>query len=354
MKPFAVINDLHIGVLRAAGTTPQTAFALRRYALGQFQLLLDATDGDLLINGDLFDTEHIPYSDLLETYQMIARWAIDNPDSVIILPPGNHDLSKTTTTMSSQQFLTHLLQALLGERVIVPTEGMPITVAGAAGWVIPHMTNQELFDLELAKVPAVKYLFLHANYDNKFAVQSDHSLNLSREQAEKLPVERIVLGHEHQRRMELVGKVMIPGNQFPASVADCLGNKDKYMTLITDTSFELKQVWVGEGSFLRCDWRDLGNVDPDAQFVRVEGDASTSEAAQVVTAISKLRKAHNAFVITNAVKIEGREADASMETMEKAANFNVVQALMTLLEKKNPAWAGKVKTVMEKNNVSAA
>lgn len=358
--PFAVINDCHIGVIRSAGTTPITASALRQYALQQFEQLLMYSEGhDLLVNGDLFDTDHIPYSDLLATYTLLAQWLIANPDSKLYLPPGNHDLSKTTATMSSQQFLAKLLRALLPNRVLAPGVGQEIAVAGARGWVIPHMPNQEQFDIELSKVPkkGIKYLFLHCNFDNHFAVQSDHSLNLSKEQAAALPVKCILLGHEHQRTMGLSGKVLVPGNQFPTSVADCLGNTQKFMTVITEEKLELRTVWTAGGvngtSYQKLDWRDLGKAEPTSQFIRVEGDASDTEASAVVTAISKLRKSHNAFVISNAVKIEGRDDVLAVESMEKVANFNVVAALFALLDKKNPAWSAKVKKIMETNDVSA-
>lgn len=352
MRTFTVISDLHIGVVRSAGTTPVTAFALRRYALDCFEdLLIQAEDSDLLINGDLFDTDSIPYMDLLHTHKLLRDWLLRNLESKLILPPGNHDLSKTTATMSSQQFLTYLLQAEFGERVHSPREGEAITVAGEKGWVIPHMPNQELFDIEIEKVPKVKYLFLHCNYDNKFAMQSDHSLNLSPEQARKLPVERIVLGHEHQRSMHLAGKVQVIGNQFPTSVADCLGNKDKYMALITADKFELIPTWVGSESFFRVNWQDGGTVPDTAQFIRVEGDVSAAEATAAINAITKLRKSHSAFVVTNAVAIAGRDESQHAISLESATNFNVVEALMKRLAK-HPKWVAKVKTLMEKNNVT--
>lgn len=352
--PFAVINDTHVGVIRSAGTTPATAYALRQWVLQQFaSLLQQASDCDLLINGDLFDTENIPYSDFFEVYKLLMEWLIENEDSKLYLPPGNHDLSKTTTTMSSQQLLTRLLVSMLPDRVIVPERGTAIDVAGHKGWVIPHVTNQELFDLELVKVPKVKYLFVHCNFDNKFAVQSDHSLNMSKEQAEKLPVEMIVFGHEHQKKMALTGKVMITGNQFPTSVADCIGNTDKFMAFIGPKQFELKPTWLGAESFFKADWRELNKVPAEAQFIRVEGDVTQSEAPSVVTAISKLRKAHTAFVITNATTVEGKTIETSVQ-MDQVANFNVVDALFKLLKDRNPAWAGKVEKIMENNNVSKA
>lgn len=353
IRPLTVINDTHGGAIRSGGTTPATAYALRQWAIQQIASLLQRASGhDLLINGDLLDTDHIPYSDLLEIYDLLMNWKIENPDCRIILPPGNHDLSKTLTTLSSQQFLTKLLLGMFGPAsVIVPTEGMEIEVAGHRGWVIPHMPNQELFDLEMAKVPAVKYLFVHCNFDNKFAVQSDHSLNMSKEQAEKCMAEHIIFGHEHQKKMALMGKVQITGNQFPTSVADCIGNKNKYMLVIRPDKFEYEMTWEGEGSFVRVDWRELADVPADAQFIRVEGDVSAFEAPAVVTAISKLRKAHEAFVITNATTVEGRSQETTVD-MEGVANFNVMDALMALLVKKNPAWAAKVKKIAENNNVA--
>ena len=350
---LTVINDIHVGVIRSAGTTPATAFALRRWALAQLSDLLDqADDSDLLINGDLFDTESIPYMDLLETHRLLREWFQRNPRSRLILPPGNHDLSKTTTTMSSQQFLTYLLQAEFGLRVDAPRKGEPITVAGHAGWVIPHMPNQELFDLELKKVPSVKYLFLHCNYDNNFAAQSDHSLNLSSAQADALPVDCIILGHEHQRSTHMGGKVCVIGNQFPTSVADCLGNADKYMALITSDKLELIPTWEGAKSFQRVDWRDALTVPPWVEFIRVEGQATAAEATAAVNTITKLRKAHKAFVVTNAVQIEGRDdAEAHKVSLESATNFDVIAALLKRLEKK-PNWVAKIKGLMEKNDLS--
>jgi DNA repair exonuclease SbcCD ATPase subunit len=53
-------------------------------------------------------------------------------------------------------------------------------------YVIPHVPNQDIFDLELERVPeGTKWLLLHCNFDNAFAGAMDHSLNLSRDQAKR-------------------------------------------------------------------------------------------------------------------------------------------------------------------------
>ncbi len=343
MTPLYVINDTHCGAIRSGGTTPATAYALRTYILERFQrLLARARGGHLMILGDLFDNFSVPYPDLLEVYLMLQDF-----EGPLILVPGNHDLSKTTATMSSFQFLCRLLENR-PETTVMDTPGT-LRVGKVDHYVIPHVPNQELFDLELSRVPkGVKYLFLHCNFDNKFAQQADHSLNLSVEQAKALPVEKIILAHEHQRKTALSGKVMIPGNQIPSSVADCLGNDQKFMIEIED-GFRMVPVWDAAGSFVRADWHDLVNVDPNAQFIRVEGQASASEAASTVTLIQKLRSSHKAFVITNAIKVEGRDSTEEKLTLEEIRSYNVLDALLKRLK---PEWQTKVRKLMENNDVS--
>jgi metallophosphoesterase superfamily enzyme len=350
---LSVINDCHVGAIRSGGTTPASAFNLRSYLCQRFKALLYAADGDdLLILGDLFDTFSVPYMDVLFVYFELQRW-LDRNEGMLHLVPGNHDLSKTTSTMSSFQFLCKLLWS--HPRVKVHGVPGPITVAGNTGWVIPHMDNQDIFDLKLSEVPEVKYLFLHCNFDNKFARESDHSLNLDGLVALKLPVEKIIMAHEHQRSSHINGKVLVPGNQIPSSVADCLGNDAKYMTVIHPDKVELLPVWERENSFGRVDWRDLlkadtAQINPALEFIRVEGEAQPDEVGTVATTISKLRKVHNAFVITNAVEVEGRSFDGEKISLEQIQGFDILGALLRRL---SPEQQKVVTKLMEENNVQA-
>jgi metallophosphoesterase superfamily enzyme len=348
MAALTTINDTHCGAIRSGGTTPQTAWALRQWVLLRFGMLLSLIKTDLLILGDLLDSFSIPYTDLFEVYGHLKKWLRDNPDQTLYLVPGNHDLSKTMATMSSFQFLCKLLQH---EKNVVIMD-KPGRLRGHDAYVIPHVPNQDLFNIELDKVPDdVGTLYLHCNYDNKFAQKSDHSLNLSMDQAMKLPVRRIVFAHEHQGRTAQGGKVIVIGNQIPTSVADCLGNRVKHMLVVEGDKIEHVEVWDEDGSFWRADWRDLSAVPSEAQFVRVEGDASAAEAAAVASAVSKLRNQNKtAFVITNAVKIEGRGDEGEAQSLEKVQSFSVFDALMRRL---TPAQQAVVKKLMEDNNVSA-
>ena len=340
---LTVLNDLHIGAVRTGGTTPQSAFALRRYISASFESLLEQTEGDLMILGDLFDTYSVPYMDLLACYMALDSWCATHPDSELFLVAGNHDLSKTVSTMSSFQFLCKLLTLDSNRQNIVVIDEPKMI---AHGYVIPHLPNQDLFNLALQEVPPCTNLFLHCNYDNCFAVEADHSLNISPEQASAAPVQRIVIAHEHQQRVMLRGKVILPGNQIPSSVADCIGNDQKMFLVLNGADYELVPCWQAEGSFARIQWSEWKESPPDAQFIRVEGEASAVEASKSIAAISKLRSVHNAFVVTNAVKIEGRQLDGERLSLEKVKSFNILQALMSKL---SPKHAAKVQKLLEEH-----
>jgi DNA repair exonuclease SbcCD nuclease subunit len=347
MRPLFHINDVHIGAIRTAGTTPATAYQLRLDLIEGFGSLLEmATGCDLIINGDLFDKENVPMSDLYAAYSLLRTWMLANPPSYLIMPPGNHDLSKTSTVFTSFDLLVKLLESEFGARVFSMRTG----VGFAGSWIIPHVPNQDLFNLELAKVPpGTKYLFLHCNVDNGFAVEADHSLNLSLEQAEKLPVERIIVAHVHQRAEYLHGKVLLPGNQVPSSVADCLGNDRKYALKLHADKVEYVETCRMSDCFLRVDWRALDGADTDIAFVRVEGECEAHETSEAVKAISQKRKTSPALVITNSVKIEGMDDQKQIKTnLEEIKSFKVLDALQEILTEEERAI---LVPLMEENNV---
>jgi hypothetical protein len=339
MKPLYVINDLHISAIRNAGTTPTTAYQLRQELLAGFKALLDRCDSDVLVNGDFADSYKMIPADMLDCYKILTEWLSRGHRFYAV--PGNHCLSKSSLDLSSFEFLFRLLEEQYPVQVRLMMK--PEKVRDGI-YALGHVTNQDILNLEMEKVPeGTDYLLLHANYNNHFAVQSDHSLNVSKEQALESKAKLLIFGHEHQQREGLGGKVIVVGNQMPSSVADCLGNTTKRMLKITDAGIESIETWKAEGDFVELDWREL--ADTGARFIRVTGDASCGEAAQVVTAIAKFRGSSKALVITNAVVIEGQDNTEEINlTHEQITNFNVMDALLELL---TPEEGTKITTLLE-------
>ena len=314
-----VLSDLHIGAVRSAGTSPASSKALRDHLLPSFKDLLNKADEDVILNGDIFDSSNVSMTDLLETYNIILNWLGKGHNLTIVV--GNHDLYTDTSKLSSLQFMAALLAK--EPNVTYVSGGMRLS---DEIYIISHVHNQDMFDLELSKVPTCKYLLLHCNYDNPFSKHLDNSLDLSEQQALDCKAEYIVLGHEHHTRRALGGKVFIPGNQIASSVADCIGGHDKYMTHLGDKP-ELVKVWDSATNYAEIDWR---NPAPStAQFIRFIGHATPAEAADMADTIARYRRSSEAFVVANAVKVgedtEGNEL--ALNSLEAISKFNVMEAL---------------------------
>ena len=329
MKPLYVANDTHIGVIRG-GTTPFTSYKLRQEVLQGFGNLLDkCKGGNVLLNGDIFDSSNVLFADLWGATEACSKFLAADPTATMTAILGNHDLMRNTANMSSFGLFCKILESSFGSRFISVCE--PAAMPEYNAYIIPHLLNQDRFNEALKDVPACSYLFLHCNYSNKFAVQSDASLNLSEDQARACKAERIIIAHEHHARTALRGKVVITGNQLVTAVADCLLETEKSMLRITlAEGIERIPVWQAEGDFDQQDWRSL--KDTGARFIRVTGNATAAEASEVVSAISRFRSKSEALVITNATTIEGYEDQEELAlNAENITSFDVKSALMELL-----------------------
>lgn len=353
-----LLNDLHLSANRAGGTTPASREALREYIFSYFRRLLDDVDGDdLVILGDLFDGFEVDPRDWLEAYRLLTAWCAYNSFHTLYLVAGNHDTSAKANRVSSFETMAAVLK---GQFRNVKVIGIDETLT-ADGYIhlVAHHRNQELFDLTLAKVledcERGDYVLLHANYDNKFSERSDHSLNVSEGQALEFTKKGVslVFAHEHQYRYEIPhgthadgGSVVCLGNQIPTSVADCLGNNSKFYWSLDGNGLQKFEYWKvgGDNGYQAIDWRSLPQ-DTNAKFIRVVGDAVNAEAAQVIDAIHRFRQKSNAFVITNAVKIEGiADIEALPSTLEAAKKFDVMEFVYGQL---NEAEAEVIRKITE-------
>ena len=323
-----ILSDIHIGAIRSAGTTPSSALALRHYALARLSDLLTKVDEDLVILGDLFDTYSVPMGDLLVTYRMLESW-VKNKNKKLTLIPGNHDLSTDSAKMSSFQFLGELLATVQGVKYLHGGGYVTENV-----YAISHVPNQDIFNMELAKVPECKFLLVHANYHNCFAKESDGSLNLSEDQAKASKAQTIVFAHEHAPRKLLGGKVVVMGNQFPMSISDCLDGHDKFMHQIAGDKINPIKVWDRKTEYVEMDWR---SPEPtDAKFIRFIGTASAEESAAAADTVARYRKASEAYVVGNGIRVQTSEGQKQLEieSLEQVRAFDVMAALKDYLTEK--------------------
>lgn len=318
---LTVLNDVHAGAIRSAGTTPVSQWLLRKHIVESFKRLLPYS-GDLLLNGDTFDSGNVPIHDVLQIFEVLADWLHDHKTSKLYNSAGNHDLSKTSTVLSSFQFLGALLSRQFPDRY-VHIEQPTMT---PHGYVIPHLRNQDMFDLALEAVPACDVVYIHANYDNGFAAESDQSLNVSKEQAEALPCKHVIFGHEHHART--LGKVIITGNQIASSVSDWLSPGDKRFAIVQGSKVDLHVSARRCEEFIEVGWKHLATVT-DKKFIRVSGMATADEISNAVTALNRFRAASEALVVTNAIETQTDEgvAEVFSSSLDSVQAFDIMEAL---------------------------
>lgn len=348
-----ILNDIHLGVSRVSGTTPSSAEQLRGYVQSCFEFTIgEHTNKDLLILGDLFDQFWVEPRELIAAYNTLSDWLFASGRKLTLVA-GNHDHSPKGSAVSSFEFLCKMLEGRFPTQVTTVDAKTGLVTILPRVHVIPHMPNQDLFEMELEKSLDLDegWLLLHCNYTNFFAEKSDHSLNITQEWAEQLTVKhRLMIAHEHQARHIDLGKMVeVLGNQWPSSVSDCLAHGDgqrdgrKYLTILEDDlGFQRVETWNAAESFAEVDWR---SIESDADFIRVTGAATSAEAEDVINAIAKFRQSSDAFVITNAVKIEGMAEIESMAgfSLETVKSFDVMAALLAQLE---PDEVAVIKEVM--------
>lgn len=334
-----ILNDLHLGVTRSGGTTPQSQAALRNYLRKSLSETLEDYEGEhVVINGDLFDSFQVETSEVIAAHKIFQQHL--EREGRLTLVMGNHDASAKGDKVSSFHLLAHILKSTHPGDVDVVDHTNGFTAIGDGVFAISHCMNQSLFDLELAQ--AVKrdgegsYLLLHCNYKNGFAENSDHSLNINDEQVGALMRAgwTLVLGHEHQGYTLRGGRVIVVGNNFPSSVADCIGDPEKHLLEI-DGGVKFVCTWDANGSYIEADWRDLSSIeDYQYNFIRVVGNATALEAAAVIKAVSQLRQRSEAYVITNSVKVEGQDMTMNTESIESLKAFDLLGAIYAELNER--------------------
>jgi metallophosphoesterase superfamily enzyme len=327
-----VTTDYHVAVKRVGGTTPLSQENLRQYIRAALAHQLD--DNDHLIAGDLFSDFTVDTYELVETYKIFSAWLASYGKKLALIR-GNHDFSIRGMAVSSFDLLCTILTEQFPQQVTIASE----VIRWKQFILVPHLPNNEILTSEISKLSSVtgSVVVFHANVNNFFAAEAQHSLNVTIEQVEDLVSRNnlVIFGHEHQYRSLVNGRCLVLGNTVPSSIADVLGSPFKYSATVTGTDYELKTTWKAEDAYIEIDWRDIATANlAGLQFIRVTGEASAAESAEVIKVVSTLRQSSSAFVIANAVKIEGYDMTLTTESVESIAAFDMVGAIMESLNEK--------------------
>ena len=190
--------------------------------------------------GDLFDQFRIDNETLLEVAEIYQRAAEVNRDTIYILIPGNHDLAKDATKVSSFQIFAKLVEHIPNIRVLF--EPMIIDNLGFLPWDPFKSANEQaamLHSLYLAAKLPNKLSAVFCHYDLKSYGESDH--NVIPVAAVKNFTETLVTGHVHipQEFTQEGLPIKVTGSMEPYSHGED-PEGDMYVTLTRD-EFEAKE-----------------------------------------------------------------------------------------------------------------
>ena len=133
-----ILNDIHLGVQRSAGTTPASALQLRQWLQASFRNFIRNMNEPLIINGDLFDSFSADNVDVLDCFHTLSTCAERN---ALYLVAGNHDLAKDSNKLSSFEWLASVLRTIHPNSVF--TIMAPTWLRSRGIYVIPHLVNQQ-------------------------------------------------------------------------------------------------------------------------------------------------------------------------------------------------------------------
>ncbi|MGD2065571.1 MAG: metallophosphoesterase [Candidatus Bathyarchaeota archaeon] len=315
MKPgITILSDTHLGLERKAHTTAKSRAALKQ-RLFQHTYDCSAEAESVVHVGDLFNSFSNSEDDILK-----ACDAAIHCDVVLF---GNHDSVNQSDNCGSFDVASHLMRST---SFVKPEEfGNPYVEYGVLEGVtkelafIPHQANQDLFDESIRLVADsgkdLRAVFLHCNYENEMAVESDTALNLTKVQALKLlkVSDYIFMGHEHQPRELLDGRLIITGCIHPTSFSDI---SDKFVWHLTDDSLGKEKVWDMVYGYTEIDFSKPAQKMPEAaEFIDIVGTVPADRGAELAKFIADCWEQGSPLMIRNNVTIK-LDSQSSVEAVD--------------------------------------
>lgn len=306
-----IFSDPHLGLKRKSHTTLKSREALEDIIFETaFEIsgLSIRDNKHVICVGDLFDS-------FSNSENVIQRGAeiVDRCEAVVA---GNHDMVSRCDIIGSLE----LIKLTSPKVVSADVEGLEaklVLIGNKEVIIVPHHSCQSLFEAALEKAITLGDqqtspipLFLHCNYDNDMATDSDTALNITSEDADVLleTFSHIFIGHEHNPRTEKGGRVVIVGNPFPTSFSDI---SDKYYWELSDSGGVIKHPTFKEKQGYR-DFKFVGQEAEQcgAEFIDVSGTIQPEDTVKLAKYIKELwAKNPQALMIRNNTEVRHRRID---------------------------------------------
>lgn len=291
---LTVFTDPHLDKTPVANTTAKSRKRWKKFLFDNPHEVVKEAESTAVCVGDLYDRTQVEARDVHYgcVIASLCRKVLG----------GNHDVENSLDSFSALSLVNELVPHV----VVMPkfNEVVFHTDIGIQSFFIPHHTSKELFAKaldaaeNLARSGGVQYLFLHCNYNCEMATK-ETELNLSRDDAQRLIAagfKRIFIGHDHNRKEDFDGKVIVIGSISPTSFGDCESDHGYYTLDTENNSVEFHRQWIADMRFIRLTVEDVITTEPDellekyphAHLFRVAGEIEPTQAVEFTRALRKL------------------------------------------------------------------
>jgi DNA repair exonuclease SbcCD nuclease subunit len=319
-------TDPHLGVNRIAGTTQESRIRLTKTIFDSTRRAAIMT-GRAFCLGDLFDTYSNPESIIQmggEIFRLVEK-----------VMSGNHDVSNRASAFGSFE----LLASLYPEKAWYTPFGLAFAHTSLYENTflvsIPHTIAQDLFIEGLTQAEAAakgasdkdyyKILLLHCNVGSPFDLP-ETALHLTLEWAERLlkKFNYILVGHEHQPRELLDGRLIVLGNVHPTGFSDI---SDKYVYSFSQSTgmFTKTKVWDQKEHYLELNWREQADLRAK-QFLKLTGDMDQQEVPLLAKRVSQVWNENPTLL---AVKVDVRLQEAYTASPTKVEDNRTLATRIT-------------------------
>lgn len=304
---LTLFTDPHLGAVRSAHSTVASRPRLASRLFEQADNIV-SRPGNHICLGDLYDTYSNDETTIKQGMSVIARCKI--------VLAGNHDVVSRADKLGSLELADHL--GMNGIAINVYGEAMVFseTFGDTEFVLLPHVADQEMFVtalktlLESGRSAKHKVLLLHCNVGNDMVRGVDGALNLDLDLAKQLlsNFDYIFVGHEHDPKTYLDGKLVVLGNTLPLTFGEI---SDRYIYEF-DTiagTFTKEKIWDKATRYVELTAEELiaeeGVCSYHADFIDVTGTVGVNQLAPLARAFVTLWKVNPyVLMIRNAVEVQ--------------------------------------------------
>lgn len=241
---IGIIGDVHIGKTFRTGVPKDRLGERESMILSQLKDLLRRPVNYTVIVGDLFDKIRVSNSDLYNLITIIEEALKEDPERIIVIINGNHDMPKETDRISSFQLFEKYFNSNSFKNLKIVSKHLKQNFVSATDDLLLYFSHYNAFlslDQEVPKedfdfASCFKYKVAFGHWET-IDFGSDHFIDRDVPALVKDNFDVVITGHEHKPKLTLLDDtpVLTSGSMQPYAYGEELpAETEFYCTLKTE------------------------------------------------------------------------------------------------------------------------